>query len=397
MIIVIADDLTGAAEIGGLALRYNLNVEICTTVPFQSKADLLIVSTDTRSMKQKEAVAKTQKVTENLLRLKPTLIFKKVDSVLRGHIVAEMLVHLKELNYKKALLVPANPALNRTIKDGTYFLNGQPIHLSSFSKDPEFAITNSGVLDMLHHTDSDIAVHQLKQGISQQGITVGEAETLEDVKSWASLADQQTLLAGASNFFTAILELLNEEKRWRNLIGEEPFRDPALYVCGSTFAKSREAIRAVKEEGGPVCYMPTGILLSPNPADSLYETWSDEIVAVMSVYGKAIIAIDEQDTEGKIIDPKALRAKTAMAVKKVFEKIYLREMLIEGGATAAAIIKSLNFNTFFPIKEISPGVIRMNVEGKDDLYLTMKPGSYEWSPAVWNFSEETYLLRKKVG
>ena len=44
MIVVIADDLTGAAELGGLALRYGLATEITTTVNATSTAELLIIA-----------------------------------------------------------------------------------------------------------------------------------------------------------------------------------------------------------------------------------------------------------------------------------------------------------------------------------------------------------------
>ncbi|MBD0288263.1 MAG: four-carbon acid sugar kinase family protein, partial [Flavisolibacter sp.] len=133
MIVVLADDLTGAAELGGIGLHYNLDIEINMTVNPQSKASLLIISTDTRSMKKEKAGIEAAKVTAKVMKLKPDLIFKKVDSVLRGHILPELTAQLEQLKLQKALLVPANPALNRTLSNGTYYIEGKPIHLSDFS------------------------------------------------------------------------------------------------------------------------------------------------------------------------------------------------------------------------------------------------------------------------
>src|ERR1700748_1065595 len=118
MIIVIADDFTGAAELGGIGLRYNLKVEVNTRVNLQSKADLLVIATDTRSMAKDDAVAEMEKVTEEIVKLNPTLIFKKVDSVLRGYVAEELLAHISKLSHSRALLVPANPGLGRTIVNG---------------------------------------------------------------------------------------------------------------------------------------------------------------------------------------------------------------------------------------------------------------------------------------
>lgn len=78
MIIVIADDFTGAAELGGIGLRYNLSVEVNTHVNLQSKADLLVIATDTRSMQKQEAEQHMEAVTREVAKLNPTFIFKKV-------------------------------------------------------------------------------------------------------------------------------------------------------------------------------------------------------------------------------------------------------------------------------------------------------------------------------
>ena len=79
MIVVIADDLTGAAELGGLGLKYGLKVEVATSVDGHSKADLLIVSTDTRSMEKQNAVDEMIKVTSLVKKMKRAMIYKKVD------------------------------------------------------------------------------------------------------------------------------------------------------------------------------------------------------------------------------------------------------------------------------------------------------------------------------
>src|SRR5687768_13217497 len=149
MVAVIADDFTGAAELGGVGLRYGLSVEVSTEVNATTNAQLLVIDADTRSIKKEEAVKKIETITENLLRLQPQWIYKKTDSVLRGHIAAELEVQMKVSGKQTTLLVPANPNLARTIKNGTYFFNDQPIHQSSFSTDPEFAVTNSNIQEML--------------------------------------------------------------------------------------------------------------------------------------------------------------------------------------------------------------------------------------------------------
>jgi D-threonate/D-erythronate kinase len=384
MIAVIADDLTGAAELGGLGLRYGLDVEIDTKINPHSKADLLVIAGDSRSKNKQEAVEEMIEITAKVAQFKPKLIYKKVDSVLRGHVIAELTAQLKELKLNKALLVPANPGLGRTIRNGTYYLNDEPIHLSSFSKDPEFAINSSSVLDMLRVNGFPVQVRKKEEGLLQEGIAVGEAVTTNDLKEWAAQVDDSTLLAGASGFFTAILDKIKAKSIQQSGITPPEFSYPALYVSGTTFNKKIEAIRKIKDNGGPVSYMPSQIIASPNPTVDAYNNWADEVVSLLSKHRKAIIAIDPETVPEKET-ALSLRTKTACAVEKIFDQIYIRELVVEGGSTGAAIIKRLNFNSFFPVQEVSPGVIRMSVEDKDDLFLTLKPGSYDWSPGIWNF------------
>ena len=385
MIAVIADDLTGAAELGGIGLRYNLTVEIATSVNTVSKADLLIIATDTRSMPEEQALREMEVVTEKLKEIKPATIFKKVDSVLRGHVISEIKVHLQKLGLEKALLIPANPAFGRTINNGRYFIKGKPIHLTSFAHDPEFAITSSRVQHMLRVDEKTIHLRGITDPLPDSGISVGECATNDDLLYWASKADENTLLAGGSGFFIALLESLDlkgEDKPDEHV--PKPVY-PALFVCGSTHDESRQSIKKIKENGGPVSYMPCEIIKAEDPADNLFEIWADEIVSLLNSRKKAIIAIDEYATRGITITAADLRNKKAKVVEMVFRKTAIKELLVEGGSTAAAIINRLNFNRFSPIKELGPGVIKMKVDTTDDLFLTLKPGSYNWPSSIWNF------------
>lgn len=388
MIAVVADDLTGAAELGGIGLRYNLHVEINTEINPLAKTDLLIVATDTRSKKKHEAEIEMAKVTRALLKLKPDMIFKKIDSVLRGHILPEITAQLNELDMHRALIVPANPALGRTLFNGTYFFNGQPIHLSSFSKDPEFAITTSQVLDMLGANSTSVQLQKNQEPMRDSGIIIGEARSADDLKAWARRIDRNTLIAGASGFFSALLDTINIQSMTVQEASTKAFGQPALYVCGSTFNKSRHIVKNEKINGGPVSYMPEEIVTSEEATEAQYEKWSHEVVSYLHTHGKAIVSIDPVTTEGAKMNAGIFREKTAQVVKKVCQQINIQELLLEGGSTASAVLSRLGLHRFYPIQEIAPGVVRMSVEGNQDLCLTLKPGSYDWPADIWKFNKQ---------
>ena len=79
-----------------------------------------------------------------------------------------------------------------------------------------------------------------------------------------------------------------------------------------------------------------------------------------------------------------LREKMAQVVKAVVEKTKIHEMIIEGGSTAFSIVNELNWKVFTPTEELAYGVVKMKVANADDLFLTIKPGSYPW-PSTWDF------------
>ena len=95
MIIVIADDITGAAELAGIGLGYGLRVKLSDDVRQFDQTDLLVIYSNTRSMQKKDAVNEMSRLTASASKLNPSLIYKKTDSVLRGHVVPELEVQMK--------------------------------------------------------------------------------------------------------------------------------------------------------------------------------------------------------------------------------------------------------------------------------------------------------------
>ncbi|HEY4150917.1 MAG TPA: four-carbon acid sugar kinase family protein [Chitinophagaceae bacterium] len=386
MIAVIADDFTGAAELGGIGLRYGLSVEINTAVNPAAKADLLIIAADTRSTDEATAVKEMETITNALLQLKPKLIYKKTDSVLRGHIIAEITAQLKTLGLNKALLVAANPALGRTIVDGIYLLNGQPIHQSSFSSDPEFPISSSDARDMLRTKDSSVKVKKNNEALPTEGIIVGEVKDAADLKAWATDVDNQVFLAGASGFFTAVLDTLQLKGSGKTALDILVPGQPTLFVCGTSFHKSRDRIKKISDAGGPVSYMPEEMATIENKDKIFYDAWCKEVITMIRTNKKAIIAIRPADVGQSLVHASILRQRMANAVRVVLEGVNIRELFIEGGSTAYAVLQQTGFTGFIPVEEMAPGVIRMKVQGNERLYITVKPGSYDWPAAAGDFN-----------
>lgn len=383
MIAVISDDFTGAAEIGGIALRNGFSVTIDTCVNKDYTCDVLVIATNTRSLCKTEAQKQIKDVTEELLKLGPDFIYKKTDSLLRGKIGDELDVQLAISGKKKVLLVPANPSMNRTIVNGIYYINNIPLMESDFFGNEFDKGTTSNVLDMIggDYKDQSFSV-SLGQKIPQKGFIIGNTPTNEDLMGWANVMDDTMLPAGGASFFNAILKKIKKEKKLKKI--PLLFGKKALYVCGSNHLPSREVVKKVKEEGGSVLYMPQSIFCKEDYQQTI-DDWASEIILALEKKDKVIIAIDTLDCDDVDAIPFRIKEIFATVIKKVLAKVKVEELLIEGGATAYSIIENLEYKKFYPEQELAQGVIRMRIEQEKEMFLTLKPGSYQWTESIWKF------------
>ena len=394
MIAVIADDFTGAAEIGGLGIRFQMKVEIVTRVSIECDADLLIIVTDTRSKSSEKAISEIGLITAELMRLQPELIYKKIDSVLRGHIVEELLTQMQVLGKRRALVVPANPHLGRIIKDGVYYLKSEQLHETSFKNDPEFvahyseAMNSSNVIDILKpHGQFNVVIAKVGAAVPAEGIVIGEAQTTDDLFLWAETVDDDTLLAGASSFFLAVLEHAGYPHRKRSK------GRPAIYlnrrmliVCGSAFSKSRKMVENAMADGASVSVMPSALLTADEEqVFGMENAWVADVVSLFAAHNYVILAADPRVVYLTRHLVERIRKHTARVAAEVMRKLPIEELVLEGGSTASSILSEMGLEKLYPEQEISDGVIRTSIPGGQALHITFKPGSYQWPGEIWNF------------
>jgi uncharacterized protein YgbK (DUF1537 family) len=372
LIAVVADDITGAAEAAGAGLRQGLQVALDTAVEEAPVgAQLWALALNTRSMQRDEAVAEIRKTIAALLSLGVCRIFKKTDSALRGHVAAELEAQRTLQGKSAVLLCPANPAGGRTVANGVYRINNVPLHLTGFANDPEFPATTSNVRQLLQQTCASALPATLN---------VANAASREELHAVAaSLAeDEDVVPAGSAAFFEAWLSSLNTEK---NSV-QPSFPPPSfasqktLVVCGSAFSASQEWVQAAQAKGAPVFYIAPHQTNTPQLAAQLRQCAAGAIQALHTA-DLAVVAVAQPTIEGEEAAA-TLRDATAQVVEKIAGAVELQELVVEGGATAFAVIRRLGFSRFVPVEELAPGVVRMSVQGHSSIHLTIKPGSYRF-------------------
>lgn len=358
MIIVIADDITGAAEIGGIALSSGLNTRLVMSVGnILPECDVLVVATDTRSMTREAAVSETRRIAEAVRG--QGLLFKKTDSALRGNVEAELSELMTVAGYRRAVYLPANPSKSRTIENGIYYVGGVPIAETDFRRDPEFPALCSSLAErfpLMKPYGKDVA----------NGILYADASSQDDISRVVAEAGRDTLLAGAADLFEALLHVeLPKAVAQAKPLPRINFKSDVLIVRGSTLSKQIEL-------GIPVSAMPSDVY--SGHADEAQ--WQSD--ALRMYQGKHALILSFGSNSGLADKPSAERLRntmTGVAAALVAEH-RPEELIIEGGATAYSLLSRLGWHNYTLTDQIAPGVVRMlSAQGT---YVTLKPGSYPW-------------------
>lgn len=386
MIGVIADDLTGAAELGGVGWRYGLNAEVQVGPERTSTSELVAIDTDSRECAGDKAARLVEESAKSLQLQGAQWIYKKVDSVLRGPVLSELEAALAALRLKRALLVPANPGLGRVIRGGRYFIAGKFIHESDFRNDPQHPVRSSHVLEMLGPGGVEpVSVCVPQQLLPALGIVVGEAARRDHLMSWARHVDGTVLPAGGAEFFAAILEVKGYKRRAEFSPWERTTVGRTVFVCGSVAASTREFLKECRRHSVPVFCLPPELMRSAAAEEDLVREWAREIMAAFQRHQQVTIAIDRPLVRDATASHR-LGACLVAAAKAVSEQGRVSQLYVEGGATAAMLVRSMGWSRLRVIRELAPGVVMMQIEPDVQISLTIKPGSYAWPDGLWHSS-----------
>jgi len=376
MIAVIADDFTGAAEIGGVGLRYGLNVLIETVVNKVEGVDLLIIATDTRSMSQEAASEEVANITSQLMNLGLKLIFKKIDSVLRGHIATELEALMCTANKNRAVIVAANPIGGRKIVKGQYFVDSLLLNETSFVDDPDFPVHSACVTEIVHSSVFPVFSIGLNEKLPDAGLIIADVNSHEELYDWAVMVDDEMVVAGGSGFFDALLSIIYC-KNGVIAHADLSFGESSLFVFGSMFPKHASMLAKFDKYRVVRMNMPKGIYNDSDECAALLDDWSLQVVDQLKNGCSVMLTIDHLPGNEVGLSLR-LRESIGQLVAKVQNKFDLSDLFIEGGATTSVVLKYLNINKLHPFNEAEFGVIQMKADGYPNLCITTKPGSYQW-------------------
>ncbi|GAB3029220.1 four-carbon acid sugar kinase family protein [Natronobiforma cellulositropha] len=140
--LVVADDLTGAMDTGhGFAARgYETAVWLrpadATPDSPPPATAVLALTTESRDADAETARARVVSALETVgANGTETLVYDKVDSTLRGNVVAELEATLETTGAPLAVVAPAFPAAGRRTRDGQHTVDGLALERTAYARD----------------------------------------------------------------------------------------------------------------------------------------------------------------------------------------------------------------------------------------------------------------------
>lgn len=385
-VLIVADDLTGAADTGVHFAGSGIGPVVISThkaTRLNYDFGILIVNTATRGKSESD-------VERTLLKLSPRLqtdglIYKKIDSTLRGSIGLELETLMEVVGRRTAVIAPAFPELGRVLIGGQLYVDGAPLLSTDFSNDPECPFTadlprllkaqTTGLVGYIALGDVRRGSEHLARRLTEidTNIVVVDAEKDQDLRDLARaclMKPGHAILSGSGGFAKAIAHELQVDVGLRPPL-EASQCDRVLVVAGSRREITLDQVERLHTldrclHGGLSHRKENGQLVLEYPNYN-WESHPPDIL-VLSTNKLPVLA----GREGEI------RAQLARHAAELVKSYKPDAVLLTGGEVAQSVCQALGVNTIEIIRELLPGLPLCSVMGgaHADLPLVTKAGGF---------------------
>lgn len=385
---VLADDLSGALETGAVFRQAcpRVTIPLHPKAPADSGDGVEVLTSDTRGESSERAGEVVRSIITGRRATGSRLLLKKIDSTMRGPIGSELGVVLNELSPPLVALCPANPAVGRTVRDGTLFVHGVPLAESDFRNDPQWPAKSSRVAEILEsqgvEVGARISLEELRNPGSGNGtlrisarqspVVVFDAETDADLAAIFKLARRVApgaLFVGSAAFAAP---LANVPAAGHPAAGTHgiPRLGTQLVVCGSGHPVSHRQLEFLKSSAG-VRVLEFWI------GETGEEDFVRETVSSLEMSGVAAVRMC---TRGGRTPPNAVRLQKAAGriVRAIMGRFVPSSLVLTGGETAGTVCQALGGVRLEVLGAIEPGVVVSRLEGTTGggVVIVTKPGGY---------------------
>lgn len=375
-LVVIADDLTSAAEVAG-RLGSSSKPAIVMLEPFEDTPHLgddhVCLVTETRGLDAAEAAQRTWRCVERHVagRPSPSVVIKTIDSSLRGNWAAELAAVMNSLSVSLAVVAPAFPAYGRVTRAGMQFAEGLPVHAGPAGLDPVTPVTESRVawhaeragLDVIEidrpSSDGGSRLRALLAATHEQPtVVVVDVEDGADLEELARHAKprRDVVWCAGPGLAMAIVDQLAPARPVAL-----PPSTHALAVIGSLHPTTRAQVEHARELGVPVT-----VLGTYQDADLVA---GREVLQALADNSRAVVCSPLHLAERPNDHLASVTAQVARALPGA-------AFVLSGGDTAAAACRHMGSRAIEVIGEWGTGIPIGHFSGEHEAVVVTKAGGF---------------------
>jgi len=391
MIYVIADDLTGANDTGVQFTKkgYNTRVSIFnkqSTIIIPDNLDVFVVDTETRELKIKIAREKLKNILKKLNINKNDMIYKKVDSTLRGNVGAEIEEIMNILKKDICVFSPSFPSHKR-ITIGSYLVVDQkPLGLTEYSsnnlkqeensfipflfkKQTNFSVGQIDLKDVVKGQKTILSkINKLYQKGNKIIVIDSTSEQhLADIFSSGLKFDGSVLFSGSAGLANHFPNVCNKNEDLK--INIENNKSPVIVVAGSRNSIMENQINYLKKR---LSFAELKIDLEQifSNKDRILNDYTTKCIQAIKDNRDLLIYIDFIYNKDKLINQKLMlkyhlsfrgleiKIKTLLGelTSKIIKNSNTRNLILTGGDVALGVCKELNIYNMNILDELLPGI-----------------------------------------
>lgn len=399
--LIVADDLSGAADCGVAWARAGLNAVISLrgAAP-DTQADAWVIDADTRRMDEEAASARVEHLIHTYAADPAVIVFKKMDSTLRGHPAAELTAALRarrsRLPETVAVLAPAFPAMGRLTLAGIHHLHGRPLHeteMWQYQKSCEEAhiprMLEAAGMNVAHLDLSMVRGSGLHDVLERNA---GHADTfvcdvqrdsdLESIAHAGAALGPRILWAGSAGLAGHLPRALKMDGAPpESMVPLPHHRAPILFVIGSMAQTSREQLRAIVAAEGVCCIQVPRQLLARNAGSAALDACVRRLHDAMEAGQDVVLTTSPEPGVGAAGHTDVARGLARIAAPL---RHSAGALVASGGETARMVLDAWNVTALRVRGEVAEGIPISVTEcaGTEPLIVITKAGDFGSADAL---------------
>jgi D-threonate/D-erythronate kinase len=356
LIAVIADDLTGAADTGVQFVHagYRTAVFFRATEMVADDLDAAAFDTDSRAMPAGFAAKRVLDAAR--VARGARIVYKKLDSTLRGNVAAELAAALGGTRRERVVVAPAFPAAGRTTVGGIQRVHGVPVDETEMAKDPNTPISEAHVPSLLADTFSSVGAlsvenladhERVRRTLEECECVVVDAEREADLETLVRAVPDsaRVLWAGSAGLALALGSVYPGPCAGDAGVERGPVR-PVLVIVGSLSGVAREQVRRLVGEYGNVD-IPVGV----GEAHAVQEAVKTAREALAGGACAVVRSPEKRSAAGESVLGSLAEVAALLSEEGLFEG-----MVLTGGATAVGVARRLGASGIRLEGEVETGV-----------------------------------------